>query len=178
MEHVLKTISRSGVDEALSKIQLYRYLNEPEEAESICQDVLAVDPENQVAIRQLGLAITDQFSGHPTDRHAEAASAFQRLTDNYERLYYSGLLLERRAKAQMRAGIPAKIWIPLVKNAMREFEEAEKVRPQDNDDAILRWNRCVRILQALPHVVFEHQESLISDEDSSPIQMRSTRGAR
>ena len=33
MEYKLKTISMSGIDGALSKAQLYRYLNEPEESE-------------------------------------------------------------------------------------------------------------------------------------------------
>jgi hypothetical protein len=179
MEHTLKTISTSGINEAISKIQLYRFLNEPEEAESICHDVLAADAENQFALRQLGLAITDQFTGHPTDRHGESESAFQRLTDLYERLYYLGLLLERRAKAQMRAGVPARAWIPLINSAMRDFEEAEKIRPAGNDDAILRWNRCVRILQSLPHVVSEQPEESIGDDDLAPVQLpRSSRAAR
>ena len=180
MEHTLKTISTSGIDEAIAKIQLYRYLNEPEEAESICHDVLAADPENQAAIRYLGLAITDQFSGLPSDRHAESEAAFERLTNNYERLYYLGLLLERRAKAQMRAGIPARAWIPFINSAMRYFEDAEKIRPAGNDDSILRWNRCVRILQGLPHVVSEqHDEEFIGDDESVPINSpRSSRAAK
>ena len=28
------------------------------------------------------------------------------------------------------------------------FEEAERLRPAGNDDAILRWNACVRFLQS------------------------------
>ena len=104
MEYKLKTISKDGIEEALSKVTLYRYLNEPEEAESICHDILAVEPDNQTALRMLGLAITDQFGGQLSDRYADAGSTFQRLTDPYERLYYAGLLCERRAKAQMRIG--------------------------------------------------------------------------
>src|ERR671934_104873 len=50
-----------------------------------------VEPKNQAAQRLLGLAITDQFTGHPSDRHVEAKSIFQRLTDRYEQLYYTGL---------------------------------------------------------------------------------------
>jgi len=63
VEHQLKSISKAGIPEALAKVELYRYLNEPEEAESICRDILAVDPEHQLARRMLGLAITDQFIG-------------------------------------------------------------------------------------------------------------------
>ena len=63
MELKLKTISTDGIAEAISKAELYRYLNEPEESESICHDILAADPENQTALRILGLAITDEFVG-------------------------------------------------------------------------------------------------------------------
>src|SRR6476661_5144535 len=72
MEFTLKAISPEGIDAALSKAELYRFLNEPEEAESICQDVLVVQPGHQLALRLLGLAITDQFTGNPADRYSEA----------------------------------------------------------------------------------------------------------
>src|SRR5258706_15272624 len=92
----LKTIPRDGIAEAISKIELHRYLNEPEEAESICHDILAADPENQIAQRLLGLTITDQFEEQTSDRYGEAEKMFQNLSDPYERLYYLGLLQERR----------------------------------------------------------------------------------
>ena len=170
MEFTLKTISTSGIAEALSKVTLYRYLNEPEEAESICHDILAVDPENQTALRMLGLSITDQFTGQSSDRYADADGAFQRLSDDYERLYYTGLLYERRAKAQSRAGRPPQTLATLFQEAMRYFEEAEKVRPPENDDAILRWNRCVRLLQTIPPAE-EPQQPTLEDDDTAPIQM-------
>ena len=104
MDLQLKPISREGIPEAISKAELYRNLNEPGEAESICRDILAADAENQTAFRLLGLSITDQFTGHASDRHREAESAFQSLTDPYERFYYAGILHERQAKAQLAAG--------------------------------------------------------------------------
>src|SRR5882724_11326742 len=107
MEVRLKVISPDGVGAAMSKAELYRSLNEPEEAESICQDILAVEPEHQLALRLLGLAITDQFCGDASDRYREVEVLFLRLAESYERLYYTGLLHERRAKAQMHAGRPA-----------------------------------------------------------------------
>ena len=55
MEFKLKAISAEGIDAALAKAEVYRFLNEPEEAESICQDVLAVQPGHQLALRTLGL---------------------------------------------------------------------------------------------------------------------------
>jgi tetratricopeptide (TPR) repeat protein len=153
----LKTISVEGVDAALSKAELYRFLNDPEEAESICHDVLAVVPAHQLALRLLGLAITDQFAGRPSDRHSDAESAFEQLTDAYERTYYRGLLNERRAKAQLRGGRPPHTLLVLLEEAMRCYAEAEKIRPPDNDEAILRWNRCVRLMQAHSEADWQHE---------------------
>ena len=173
MEFKLKTISSASLDAALSKAQLYRNLNEPEESESICHDVLATDPDNQAGLRLLGLAITDQFKGHADDRYQEADTAFSRLSDDYERNYYLGLVCERRAKAQMHNHVPAQVWIGGLREAMRLFESAESMRPAGNDDAILRWNRCVRLLQSAPHVVSETaEEPLVVDYDLSPEPMR------
>src|SRR5216117_3757814 len=103
MELTLKPVFKDGIPEAISKAELYRYLNEPGEAESICRDILAADAENQTALRLLGLSITDQFTGNASDRYGEAESSFQSLTDRYEGLYYAGILHERHAKAQLAA---------------------------------------------------------------------------
>ncbi len=167
MEREFKIISKSGIPEALAKVQHYRYLNQAEEAESICRDILAADPENQQALRQLGLAITDQFTGSASDRFTEAHSCFEKLTNAYERSYYLGIVNERRAKAQLRAGHRSHALETSFENALRYFEEAEKIRPQGNDDAILRWNRCLRLMQSIPHLAGE-SESFEAD-DAPPI---------
>ena len=167
MARQLKTISKGGIAEALAKVQHYRYLNQAEEAESICRDILAVDPNQQLALRQLGLSITDQFTGDVHDRCSEAEELFQRLADPYERLYYTGLLKERRAKAQLRAGQQPHTVLPLIERAMDHFAEAEKIRPSGNDDAILRWNRCVRLLQT-PSFAWEEQLASFDAEDAPP----------
>jgi tetratricopeptide (TPR) repeat protein len=148
MQLNLKPISRAGIPEAVSKIELYRNLNEPGEAESICRDILAIDPDNQAALRLLGLSITDQFTGSVMDRYGEAESIFQSLVNEYERTYHYGILQERKAKAQLRAGRPPHTVLPIFETAMRYFEAAERISPPNNDDAILRWNRCVRLLQS------------------------------
>lgn len=148
MEFQLKPISKGGIPAAISKIEVYRYLNEPGEAESICRDILAIEPDHQEALRLLGLAITDQFKGDVSDRYAEAKSIFQSLSDEYQRIYHLGLLDERRAKTQLKKGIPPHTVMPTFENAMDCFEKAASIRPTDNDDAILRWNRCVRLLQS------------------------------
>lgn len=164
----LKTISNSGIAQAISKAELYRYLGEPEESESICRDILAVEGDNQSALRILGLAISDQFSGGRLDRWSEAESVFQTLKVLYERLYYTGLLHERRAKAQLRTGQHLRTLVPLIENAMLCFEQAEKIRPADNDDALLRWNRCVRLLQSLPALEREHEVPALEVADGAP----------
>jgi tetratricopeptide (TPR) repeat protein len=167
MERQLKSISKSGIAEALAKVQHYRYLNQAEEAESFCRDVLAVDPENQMALRLLGLTITDQFKGTLTDGFREAQSCFEKLSSPYERSYYMGILHERRAKAQMRAGHLAHSLLASFENALRCFEEAEKIRPAGNDDALLRWNRCVRLMQGVPGATAE--EESFDAADAPPI---------
>lgn len=147
MEYKVKRISTAGIAEAIAKAELYRSLNEPEEAESICRDILTIEPQHQLAARLLGLALTDQFTGRGSDRYRETEEIFRQLKDPYERLYYAGILHERRAKAQLNAGQPPYSLLALFVQALHSFAEAEKIRPAGNDDAILRWNRCVRLLQ-------------------------------
>lgn len=156
MEYNLKPITIEGIAEATLKAERYRYLNEPEEAESICRDVLAIDPTNQTALRLLGLSITDQFLGVSSDRFREVNEIFQKLSDRYDRLYHTGLLYERRAKAQLYAGQPPHTLLPLFERALECFDEAAAMSPPGNDDAILRWNRCVRLLDGVKHRLEEY----------------------
>jgi tetratricopeptide (TPR) repeat protein len=166
MDLKLKTISKSGIPEAIAKAELYRNLNEPEEAESICRDILAADPNHALGLRTLGLSITDQFNGGAADRYAEVEAIFAKLTDGYERQYYTGLLCERRVKAQLRIGRAPHVLLPLLERALQCFDEAERLRPPGNDDAILRWNRCVRLLQEYPD--FEAEEEVAFEAEDSP----------
>jgi hypothetical protein len=170
MEYQLKRISKAGVVEAISKAELYRSLNEPEEAESICRDILTIEPQHQLAARLLGLALTDQFTGSGFDRYSEAEDLFQRLKDPYEQFYYTGILYERRAKAQLAAGRPPRTVIELFDQALHSFAEAERIRPAGNDDAILRWNRCVRLLQdqAYGREGSEQEVVLFEAQDAPP----------
>ena len=166
MSDALKTISRAGIPQAIAKAERYRLLNEPGEAESICRDVLAVEPDNQDALRMLGLAITDQFAGGAADRHAEAESVFQHLKDPYKRLYYNGIVHERRAKSLLHAGALPHTVVVLFEEAMTCFEHAEKIRPAGNDDAILRWNRCARLLKQ--HAPEAREEAEVLEPSDSP----------
>jgi hypothetical protein len=142
----LKPISRDSVDGSLAKAERYRLLNEPNEAESICRDILEVDPANREARVSLILALTDQMQDKSA--FSNALSVISSLASSYDRAYYSGIAWERRAKACYGAGTKgcdSDVYDWLVE-ALRLFEEAERVRPSGNDDAILRWNACVRFL--------------------------------
>jgi tetratricopeptide (TPR) repeat protein len=149
---VLKRISRDAIPGAIEKAQIYRYLNEPAEAESICRDILNVDIKNQQAIRLLGLSLTEKFTGAETDEFQEADRTFQALSDEYEKLYYAGLVRERRARAELHAGRRLDMVTPLLREALQLYTQAEKIRPTGNDEAILRWNRCVRLIQSRPEL--------------------------
>lgn len=144
----LKPLSREAVPGALEKAMRYRLLNEPGEAESICHDVLAVDPENQQALVLLLLALTDRLGKNYRVGVTEAQEVLPRIRDPYERAYYSGILAERRAKALLHQDSHGSRYsaYDLLQEAMRSYERAESLRPAANDDALLRWNACARII--------------------------------
>lgn len=142
----LKPISRQAVPEAIQKAERYRLLNEPWQAESICQDVLRIEPENQTALVMLTLSLTDQFGQGVSA--AAAREILPRLEGEYERTYYSGIICERWASALLRQGSPGAGFTAYqsLREAMELYEKAESIRPPGNDDSILRWNTCARIL--------------------------------
>ena len=144
----LKPISQAAIPLALEKAERYRLLNEPEQAESICRDVLEVEPTHQAALVVLILAITDQFARSEGGPGAKPAHDYARqLSDEYQRHYYGGLIREREARALLGRG-PSKVFAyDGLREAMEWYEMAEPLRPQGNDDAILRWNACVRTIR-------------------------------
>jgi hypothetical protein len=144
----LKRLHKDAIPAALEKAERYRLLNEPGEAESICLDILAVDPENQRAIIMLLLALTDRFEKGYGVSDAQTKELLRRLKSDYERAYYSGIVAERRAKMKLRQNTPDCRFqaYDLFREAMDWFEKAETLRPPGNDDAILRWNTCARII--------------------------------
>jgi tetratricopeptide (TPR) repeat protein len=148
MSYSLKRLSRVNLDAAISKAAHYRDLNQPEEAESICRDVLDVEAGNQQAWKLLGLALTDQFATGQVGLLEEAVEAFDRLTDEYERVYHVGVAWERAAKAHLERN-EAHSAVTAFEHALRLFEKAEGMRP-DSPDPVLRWNRCVRLLSNHP----------------------------
>jgi hypothetical protein len=144
----LKPITQAGIPAALQKAERYRLLNDSSAAESICLDILEVEPENQQAAVMLLLSITDQFGEEAGDEVKRAREMLPKLKDDYKRAYYSGIISERKAKALLRRGGlgVAEVAHDWFRDAMRSYEKAEAIRPTGNDEAILRWNTCARLL--------------------------------
>jgi len=141
----LKAIEPAGIPHALEKAERYRLLNDPAQAESICRDILAIDPAHQQALRTLILALTDQLATTPTARDARELIA--QLGDEYERAYYTGIVYERETRAYLeRKNIVRSAAYDGFRHAMEHYEQAEKLRPHDTD-AVLRWNSCVRAIE-------------------------------
>ncbi len=146
----LKRISPDAVPAALEKAMRYRLLNEPMEAESICLDVLELEPDNRNALVTLLLAITDQFDRHMGKRVQRAYDVLERLDDEYSRLYYEGIIKERKAKAHLQRGGPGSGHhaFTLLRKAMDLYEAADPLSTEGNDDTVLRWNACARIIMS------------------------------
>jgi hypothetical protein len=150
----LKRLHKDAIGKALDKAQRYRLLNEPTEAESICLDILEIEPGHQEALVTLLLAITDQFQDGLGDRLERAQALLVRLREEYARAYYAGVIAERRGKAVMgqhtlSAGHDAYEYLV---EAMHCYERAEALAPPDNDDARLRYNACVRKIRNASHL--------------------------
>jgi hypothetical protein len=78
----LKKIHKDAVAQALERAHFYRLLNEPGAAESICLDVLEIDPDNQDALVALILAITDRFTKGYAVGATQAKELLPRLRTN------------------------------------------------------------------------------------------------
>lgn len=144
----LKPLTRDAIPRALEKAERYRLLNEPAEAESICEDVLRIEPDNQRALVTELLALTDQFGDGVGGHLGAARELLPRLESRYDRHYYAGIVAERHAKALLRTGSLGAPTMAheLLHEAMAHYGQAETVRPAGNDDALLRWNACARLL--------------------------------
>jgi hypothetical protein len=160
----LKPIHRESIPKALEKAERYRLLNEPWQAASICEDVLRVDPENQEALVTLLLALTDQFDEGVADYAKQARAVLPRLHSEYDQAYYAGIICERQAKAQLDQGAPGSgvVAYHWLREAMRLYEKAEGIRPPENDDTLIRWNTCARLIMRNPQRVRESEERVES----------------
>lgn len=152
--YTLKTLSKNAIPGALEKAERYRLMNEAMEAESICRDILDVDPENQKALIILLLALTDKFRQHLSPAYTQAQDILGRLSDQYCKAYYGGIICERRAKAHMQRGGPGagRVAFEWFRKAMNLYDTALNSCSPGNQDAVLRWNTCARIIMENPDV--------------------------
>ena len=144
----LKKIEQKDIPYALERADRYRQMNEPLAAESICLDVLRIEPKHQEALVNLLLAMSEQFKDQIFPAYDRALEVLARMDNDYQKVYYKGIIFERRAKAHMNkkgfgTGRVAYEWF---QKAMAAYDQAISIRPEGNPDSILRWNTCARII--------------------------------
>lgn len=144
----LKPLAKEGIETSLGKAEHYRLLNQPRLAESICLDVLLIDPTNQKASIFLLLALTDQFGQSSSKTANQALSIAKGLKDEYSRIYYTGIVHERQGATALRSGTPGSDFdaYEWYREAMEFYEKADAINKDDNNDPVLRWNTCARII--------------------------------
>jgi hypothetical protein len=147
----VKPIAKQAIPGALEKAERYRLLNEPWEAESICLDILAIEPDHAQALTCLLLALTDQFGtgAAPAPLIERARQILPRMKGDYERAYYTGIIRERIGKSLLlrhRPNATADAY-EYFREAMVDYERAEQLAPEGNEDALLRYNCCIRLIQ-------------------------------
>ena len=172
MQFELKSISVQSIPEALAKVERYRLLNEPALAESICLDILAIVPDHQQALISLLLARTDQF--HTNVPAKAAQDVLSQIKGDYEQAYYAGIIWERLGNARIRqggAGAGASAY-HMLREAMEHYERAMHFAAPGNDDAILRWNTCARLIMQNPEI------RPLPEEDPAQAWMRNEAGSR
>jgi len=151
----LRTLSREAIPIALEKADRYRLLKEPLEAQSICRDILEIDPQNQQALVTLLLALTDSFKQQLNPAFQQAEELLRQLGDQFCKAYYGGIICERRAKVHFERREPGsgQLAYEWFRKAMALYDQALNSRSPGNQDALLRWNTCARVLMQNPQLV-------------------------
>jgi hypothetical protein len=168
----LKPIKPEATSSALEKAKRYRLLNEPDETESICLDILAINPGHQETLITLVLALTDKFvDAGLNPAYDTARKMISQLDSTYCQSYYTGIVYERRAKFHYKQGGPgsAAVAYDWFAKAMAAYDEALAGCDPDNQDALLRWNSCVRFInrhQELQSFGVDHEEMLLDSFDT------------
>ncbi len=148
MELKLHDIRLTAIDQAIEKAKQYRSLLEPEIAESICLDVLNIDPDNQSVLIIYILALLDQISRAETQSQIKTIErTIEKLSSQYQRYYYTGLLNERRARHLITQAMSHSFAYEYFAEALNYYQQAIDRCPEKNDEAILRWNSCIRTIE-------------------------------
>lgn len=148
LELELKPIDATYLPQALEKAERYRLLNWPHEAQSICLDILAADPDHPKAKVVLVLALADQIleEGGAAAVH-KAKQWLAKVGDEYQRAYLTGVIYEREARAHLRRGFDASFAYESFRDAMQWYDKAAALQPPGLQEAALRYNSCVRTIQ-------------------------------
>ncbi len=119
-----------------------------------------MEPDDQETLITLLLTLCDQFGVEGGAKTAAAMELVPRMGGEYERLYYSGIVSERTAFAQLARATHASghIAYDWFMRAMSHYEKAAELRPPGNDDPILRWNTCARVINTHADVHPGHDE--------------------
>ena len=153
-EFKLKPISREAIPRAIQKAERYRLINQSWASESICRDILEIDPTNQQVLVIFVLALTDQLAEGHAHAMKTVHETLPRITEPYQRAYYTGIASERSGQALLHGGGMGSgaMAYDAFRDAMGWYERAEAIRPPGNDDAILRWNTCARLISGNSHL--------------------------
>ena len=162
----LKRIRPEAVARALERVERYRLLNQPRVAESICHDILAVSENNQRALIGLLLALTDQFGPEAKIGVNAALEYVPRLDSEYAQAYYAGIVWERHAKSRLNRSYPGSGFDAFdeLSRALELFDRAHDLSPEDDDDAILHWNACTRVIDSNKLEARPHEEAAVQSE--------------
>lgn len=144
-----RRIQAGSIPAALKQAQHYRLLNEPQLAESICRDIVAVEPEHESALITMLLALTDQFDERLALARDQAGGIRDRLPKPFHQAYYGGIIHERWARAQLKQSVPAETIEAWIQLAMQHYQQAAELAPPDDPNPLLRWNTCARLLNEL-----------------------------
>ncbi|MCL5974599.1 MAG: hypothetical protein M1270_02020 [Gammaproteobacteria bacterium] len=148
MDLNLHDIHAESIELALDRARQYRSLLEPEIAESICLDILNIEPENQAALVVYILALTDQISiSGSQSPFQDIEAAIAKLSSEYKQIYYTGIVLERRARFMLTQPMSRAFAYDYFIKALECYQQAEQMRPDHNDEAIGSNNSCVRTIQ-------------------------------
>ena len=110
----------------------------------------------------------DQFGAESVVSANDAKEVLSELQSEYGQLYYNGVICERWAKARLKTGAPGSVAYGWFIEAMSLYEKAEAIRPRGNEDAILRWNACARIIERDERLKPRAEEERIEDDADGP----------